>query len=58
MIDCLMLRSIPILRKPLLTEGVRFLRIEAGFFYIYAREAHAAGDQLVCFLVGIAETGS
>ena len=27
-------------------------------FYTYAREKHASGNQLVCFLVGIAETKS
>ncbi len=45
------------LRKPLMNEGVLFLRIEAGFF-IYAREKHATGNQLVCFLVCIAEMES
>ena len=27
------------LRKPLMNEGVLFLRIEAGFFYLCPREA-------------------
>ena len=58
MIDYSMLRGAPMLRKPLLNGGVFFLRIEAGFFYIYARETHAAGNQLVFFLVGIAEIKS
>ena len=57
-IDCLMLRGTPILRKPLLTEGVFFLKIEERFFYIYAHERHTTGNQLVCFLVGIAEIKS
>jgi len=48
-----MLRGAPILRKPLLTEGVFFLRIEGRFFYIYGHERHTTRNQLVCFLVGI-----
>ena len=41
MIECLTLRGAPILRKPLLTEGVFFLRIEERFFlYLWPREAY------------------
>ena len=56
-IDCSMLRGASMLRKPLMNERVLFLRIEAGFF-IYAREKHARGNQLVCSMVCIAEMES
>lgn len=52
------LRSNPILRKPLLTEGVFFLGIADRFFYIQAQESYTTGIQLVWFLVGIGKTKS
>ena len=51
-IDCLMLRGTPILRKPLLTEGVFFLKIEERFFlYLCPREAYN-GESIGMFFGG------